>query len=140
MMTEKQLNNFKNSGLSSDIYTWACDYILDHIDDFEGNSCYACELSDELTMIPNINCIYEEDSIGFIGKHFREAGEVYRYLNNELEMDCNPFEEPEKFVVCWLIHAVECVLSYIPIIEDNWNDEIEITPEVIAEIKEYLYS
>lgn len=137
--SKKMVNNLKESGLDKDIYIWACDYIKDIIDDFHGYSTDGADLAYRLTETPNYNGKYEEDSFKFIGDHIKEAAKEFDYQSKELGCVTNPFKDPDGFVVCWLIHAVECVLNNIPVVSENWNGMLDITPEVINEIKEYLY-
>lgn len=124
--------------LSPAIYDWAKDYILDHIDDWEGQSVYGADLAYELTEAPNVNGIYEDDSWGFIGKHLNDAAKEYEYQKDNFGEVKNPFEDPEGFVVVWLIDAVGAVLANIDVVDEHWNDDLELTEDVIKEIKDAL--
>lgn len=130
----------QKSGRSKAIYDWAKDYILDHIDDWEGQSVYGADFAFDLTEEPNVNGIYEDDSRGFIKDHFDDAGEEYKYQKNNFGKEGvkNPFDDPEGFVVVWLIDSVGDILAGVPVIEENWNNSFELTPEVILDIKEAL--
>ena len=135
-ITELQAKNLLASGLNINIYKWASDFINDAMEDWIGISCYACEIGYEITGEEKKKGFYEP--IKFMMEHFKEAGEELRYQKEELCLEINPFEEPEAFVERWLEHAVEAVLSEIPVITDNWNNKIEITEEIVNEIKKYL--
>jgi len=52
----------------------------------------------------------------------------------------NPFENPEAFMVEMIIQGVNVLLSDVPTISKKWNEEIEITDELIKEIKEHIES
>ena len=138
IITELQAKNLLESGLSTSVYKWASDFINDAMKGWIGTSCYACEIGYEITGEEKIKERYKADSIKFIMEHFKEAGEELRYQKEELCSEINPFEAPEEFVECWLNHAVESVLCRVPVIIDNWNKLIEITEEVVNEIKKYL--
>lgn len=124
--------------LSSEIYNWAKDYILDNIDDWEGQSVYGSDLAIELTEGPNNNGSYEQDAWKFIGDHIHDAAKEYDYQKFNFGDVKNPFEDPDGFVVVWLIDAVGDILSKIDVIDDNWNNKVELTEDVIKEIKSAL--
>ena len=52
--------------------------------------------------------------------------------------ETNPFGEPESFTVRMVINGVDGIMGQLPIIEENWNDKIELTPETIKTIKEQV--
>lgn len=123
---------------SVDIVKWAIDYIIDTLPDYEGQSVYGADLGNLITEGPNANGIYEDNSWDFISKHIRDAKDEYDYEKYNFGEVKNPFEDPEGFVVCMLINTVEGVLAQVPIIDENWNDEIELTSDTIKEILDYL--
>ena len=137
-LTELQAKNLFASGLDTNIYKWASEFIYNAMEDWIGISCYACEIGYEITGEEKKKELYKRDPIKFIMEHFREAGEELRYQKEELCSEINVFESPDAFVECWLEHAVEAVLSGIPFIIDNWNNIIEITEDMVNEIKKYL--
>ena len=135
-LTELQAKNLLASGLNVNIYKWASEFIYDAMENWIGISCYACEIGYDITGEEKRKGFY--DPIKFIMEHFKEAGEELRYQKEELCSEINPFEDPDAFVECWLEHSVEAVLSGIPFIIDNWNNIIEITEDMVNEIKKYL--
>lgn len=44
----------------------------------------------------------------------------------------------EAFMVRMVIEGISSILSQCGIIDENWDDEIELTPEVIETIKEQI--
>jgi hypothetical protein len=50
----------------------------------------------------------------------------------------NPFSEPEAYMVCMVIEGCNAILSKVPFIEENWNEEIELDSERIDEIKKFV--
>lgn len=126
-------------GRSKEICQWAIDYIKEELPEWEGQTVYGCDLGNEITEGPNVNGIYEDDSWGFISRHINDARDEYDYEKDNFgEVLHNPFENPEAFVVCMLINVVNSVLSQVSIIDENWNDEIELTKDVIKEIIDSL--
>jgi len=126
-------------GRSKEIVQWAIDYIKDELPDYVGDDTYGADLGNLITEGPNNNGTYEDDSWGFISKHINDARDEYEYEKNNFgEVLHNPFEKPEAFVVCMLINTVNDVLSQVPFVEEHWNDEFEITEEVVKEILDFL--
>lgn len=126
-------------GRSKEIVEWAKEYIEDNLPEWEGQSVYGADLANELTEEPNVNGIYEDDSWGFISKHINDARDEYEYEKDNFgEVLHNPFEEPEAFVVCMLINTVNDLLAQVPVVDEHWNDDLELTKEVIDEILKAL--
>ena len=126
-------------GRSKQIVDWAIDYIKDTLPDYEGNTTYGCDLGNLITEGPNADGVYENDAWGFISSHIDDAKDEYDYEKDNFgEVLHNPFEDPDAFVVCMLINTVDAVLAQVPVVDDNWNDEMELTPEVIDEILHFI--
>ena len=67
---------------------------------------------------------------------FEDAGNYYEYAKmNFGEVFNNPFERPEAFMVEMIIQGVSVLLNDVKTISDNWDEEIEITEDLIQEIK-----
>ena len=118
------------------------DYILDHIDDFEGKSEYGCDWSYTLTQSPNVDgtltySTYEASQ--YLKEWWDECGEYWEYEKDNFgEHLHNPFEEPEAYMVCMVIEGVSAILSNEPHIEESWDEKLELTAEVVTAIKEYV--
>ena len=118
------------------------DYILNHIDDFEGTSEYGCDWSYTLTESPNVDgtLTYSAyDASQYLKEWWDECGEFWEYEKDNFgEHMHNPFDEPEAYMVCMVIEGVSAILSYEPHIEESWNESLELTADVISAIKEYV--
>ena len=125
-------------GRSQEITQWAIDYIVDTLPEYEGSSPYGADLANLLTEYPNCNGIYEDDSWGFIKEHLGDAGDEYDFEENEFNEVTNPFRDPEGFVVRMLINIVDGILANVPLVENNWDEPLELTPANIAEITDFL--
>ena len=136
--TEKKVNESispSSIGRSRELVDWAIDYIKDTLPDYEGVSTYGSDLCNLITEGPNANGVYEDNAWDFISKHIHDAKDEYDYEKDSFgEVLHNPFEDPDAFVVCMLINTVDGVLSQVPIVEENWNDEFELTKDIIDEI------
>ena len=47
----------------------------------------------------------------------------------------NPFDEPVTYVVLIYINAVEQIINNLPYVDEHWNDDITLTPNVIARLR-----
>lgn len=118
------------------------DYLLNQLEDYKGCKSYACDLYILLTEGINADgsatySTYEAKE--YIKEWFEDAGKCYEYANMNLgEVFNNPFERPEAFMVEMIIQGVSVLLSDVPTISQNWNDKIEITDELIEEIKKHI--
>lgn len=129
-------------GRSKEICDWAIEYIEDTLPEWEGQSVYGADLGAELTEGPNVDGAYiigRQKAMDFIRDHFNDAADEYEYEKDNFgEVLHNPFENPEAFVVCMLINTVEGLLGQVPVVEEHWNEELELTKEVIDEILKAL--
>ena len=116
--------------------------ILDNIDNEEGNSRYACDLAGYLTEAMNVDGSFtysSEEAKEYIKEWWDDAAKYSDYEEmNWGKRETNPFGEPESFTVRMVINGVDGIMGQLPIIEENWNDKIELTPETIKTIKEQV--
>lgn len=117
-------------------------FIKDNISDFEGTTHYACDFAGELTMSINMDgsatySTYKAKE--YLCEWWDDCADYFQYEKDNFGENLhNPFENPEAFHVCMIIEGVNSLLSQCSVIEENWNDEIEITQEVIASILEEI--
>lgn len=118
------------------------DYILDHVEDYEGTTHYACDFPYTLTEGPNMDgtlTYSTAEAKDYLREWWWDCGEYWKYEKfNFGENLHNPFDNPEVYMVCMVIEGCYRILSECPVIEENWNDKIEITDEVIKQIKAYV--
>ena len=101
-----------------------------------------CDLGNKLTEGINVDgsaTYFTYEAKEYIKEWWNEASECYQYeKDNYGEVLHNPFEEPEAFHVCMIIHGVENILNQCETVTDNenWNNEIEFTDELIDKIIE----
>lgn len=117
-------------------------YIIENIDDYEGTEVYACDFTTSITDGPNIDgtlTYSTNEAIEYLREWWYEAGEYWQYEKDNFgENQHNPFENPEAYMVCMVIEGCASILSRCPDLEDNWNDKIELTAEIIHNIKEFV--
>lgn len=118
------------------------DFLLNQLEDYKGCTSYACDLYILLTEGINADgsatcSAYEAKE--YIKEWFDQAGEYFECAKmNFGEVFNNPFENPEAFMVEMIIQGVYSLLSDVPTISEKWNKKIEITDELIEEIKEHI--
>ena len=118
------------------------EYITDRLNDYEGTSHYLCDFASEITEGANVDgtITYSTNAaIEFIKEHFNEAAAYYNYAkDNYGEVPCNPFDNTEAYMVCMVIDGVKSLMNQVLIDNEDWDNEVEITNELIEEIKEGL--
>jgi len=123
-----------------DYVTYCKNHAIDELDEMRGwdNEVYMSELGMKLTENINIDGSATYSTYmakQYIKEWFDEAGEVYEYeKDNYGEVLHNPFESPEAFHVCMIIHGVENILSQCPTVQKLWDEEILLTDEIIGKI------
>lgn len=118
------------------------EFIKDRLQDFEGSTHYACDFASEITMAINVDgsatySTYKAKE--YLREWWDDCADYFQYEKDNFgEVLHNPFERPEAFHVCMIIQGVSSLLSQCSIIDESWNDNIEITQEVIDSILEEI--
>ena len=120
-------------------YTEYCKkHIETEIHNYEAQTYYTCDLATYLTERINANGSATFSTYlakEYIKEWWNDASDYYQYeVDNFGENIHNPFERPEAFHVCMIVQGVQQLLSEVSIIQDNWNDRIELTKKVIEQI------
>lgn len=115
------------------------DFINDKLEEYIGITVYGADLG--FTLTEGINSdgtatYSKQKAMEYIKEWFDEAGEVYQYQVDNYGKACqNPFENPEAWMVCMIIEGVNNLLGQCETVENFWNDEKEITEELMENIK-----
>lgn len=126
------------------------EFIIDRLEEREGNEYYLCDIGMTLTESENADgswyySTYEAKQE--VIENWDLCGEFYEYYKNnfgDTEGLQNPFDDVEKFHCQMMIFAVENSFNYAVNHSKNysdyetWNEQIEITEDFINEIKEAL--
>ena len=116
------------------------DFISDKIWDFEGESVYVADLSMKLTEDENMYGGWMSGTEGteYIKTHWEDASETFEQVTfdfgKDIALELNPFSAPGKFTFFMLDYGVNSVLNNSSFINDNWNEEVELTEETIKTI------
>lgn len=130
-------NNNTNIELLS--YSDYCkEFVSDHIDGFIGQTFHASDFASELTMGINVDgsATYSTyHAMLYLQEWWSDCADYWNYEKDNFgENRWNPFENPEAYHVSMVIEGVQSLLSQCSVIEENWDDEIEITQEVVDSI------
>ena len=116
--------------------------INEELDNYAGTTVYACDLGITLTEDINANGSFtysRELAKEYLKEWWDDASDYWNYEKwNFGENYHNPFDDPEGYTVCMVIEGVRTILSKCQFIDDNWDEEIELTDENIATIKEQV--
>lgn len=117
-------------------------FIVDNLPNYEGQEVYGCDLASHITDAINIDGSATCSAYlakQYIREWWDEAADCYEYEKSEYgEVLHNPFEEPEAFHVCMIIHGVEMILTGCEIVDTAWDELITLTEEVITKIVDYV--
>lgn len=119
------------------------DYLIEHIDGYEGQTHYLCDFGYTLTEGPNADGTLtygREAAMRYIWEWWWEAADYFEYEKLYFGENLhNPFENPEAYMVCMVVEGVYSLWSRAIDelgMDDQWSDEVELTPDLIAKIKE----
>ena len=122
--------------------TYCKHYIYDHIDDCRGQNVYPCDLGFTLTEYPNCDgtlTYSREAAKDYIREWWDEADDYFNYEKDNFGgAVLNPFENPEAYMVCMVIEGVRALIDDAVDtlgMNDQWNDEVELTADLIEKIK-----
>lgn len=113
--------------------------ITEKLEEMEGIEVYGCDLGYQLFEEANVNGSYTCDAFEaqkWIREHFEELGEVVEDIKFNLGENsiCNPFLEPEKFMVIVILELSSTLIGQCQTVENNWNNTMELTAETIKQI------
>ena len=110
-------------------------FIADHLENYYNQSIYGCDLGYTITEGINVDgsCTYSTyKAKEYIKFWWDEAADYFQYEKDSFGENLhNPFENPESYMVCMVIEGVNSLLSQSSFIDDNWNNEIELTEKNI---------
>ena len=111
--------------------------------DYEGHIAYGADLSWDLLEAENCDGTITYDrqqAIAWIKENFDLLDEVVEEIELNLGKESIPnvFSEPEKFMVVVYLEVAGGLLSNCRYINDNWNNEIELTKEIVSTITKQL--
>lgn len=120
-------------------------FIADNLENYSNQSIYGCDLGYTITEGINIDgsCTYSAyKAKEYLKFWWDEAADYLQYEKDNFGENLhNPFENPEAYMVCMVIEGVNSLLSKSKFIDDNWDNNIELTDKninkIILEIKDF---
>ena len=116
----------------------------EELENYEGENITACELAWTLTQGYNVDgtiTYNTQKSIDLIYKYWWDIADIYSEYVGELgQCEINIFERPEAFLTLIFIQNAENLMAQCEIIENNWNENIELNRKNIEIIKRQLES
>lgn len=123
------------------LYQEVKDFLYNELDGYSCVNVYGCDLAGYLTEGINMDGTVEfstNETIRKITNYWEEYGSVYQYMTDNCGTPFNVFNSPESFDV-WAYYIIAGeILSKIPFIEENWNNEIELNFDNIELIQEAI--
>lgn len=125
--------------MEDNILDYAIDYIMDNLPDYEGNNVCGAELADLLMQGPRADgslTYSTAEAIEWVKQYFDDLGDVVEELKYSVGADYIPnvFINPELFMVICIEEVVSRVLSKCEYIDTNWDNDFELTQEIINAI------
>ena len=124
-----------------DFVPYVKELLIDNLNNCEGSSVYGSDLAYKLLDRYNIDgsitySTYEAKQ--YLKQWWDECSDYFNYEQDNFGTACNPFENPEAFMVCMCIEGGRSILGKCSIVDEYWNDKIELTQEVIQTITEQI--
>ncbi len=117
-------------------------HLLELLDAYIGTSHYACDLGYCLCEEENANgtlTFSRNRAMKYLQAWWFDCGDYWEFEKDNFgEHPHNPFDNPEAFMVCMVIHGVDNILSQCRPINEAWNDTITLSDEFVAELKKEI--
>lgn len=115
------------------------DYLCQQLDAYEGCDCYACDLAYKITEECNTNgtlTFSTADAMNYLWSWCYDCSDFSDFEEWNLGGRTNPFENPEAYMTRMVIEGIYQLLARCECLQKVWDEEIELTPELIRQIKE----
>ena len=117
---------------------WVMQEMIEHLQEMEGQVVYGCDLAFKLFENENVTGSYTcnaYESRQWIKEYWDYLGEIVEdYKFNYGELPANPFDSAETFQVQIILHMASNLVAESDYIEEHWNEEIELTEDIIKTI------
>ena len=120
---------------------WVKSLIIERLSDYANTTTYGCDLAYKLFEGENANgsvFCNTFKTVEFIKANYDLFGEFLEQYESNFGTMLNPFSEPEKCHVIFLLESASAVMSNCEFISENWNNKIQLTDEVINTITEQV--
>ena len=122
---------------------WIVEDMIERLDSVEDLGGYPCDLAYLLYEGDNYNGVitgyaYYSDAKEWIEKFWSELKEEMEDYEFNFGEYPNPFENECAFMVKIILNAASRLITNSEWVQENWNEEVEYTEEVIKQIKAEL--
>lgn len=122
------------------------EYIGKRLDELEGLDTYGCDLGHELSLDVNndVSLMWDDDddALDFISEYSRSAlatVDCVKWHMGDGEV-AHMLKDWRTFAFFMLWEGCNCIASQLPTVEEHWNDEFELTEDVVTKLKAELAS
>ena len=123
------------------IKEFVADVLTDKLDEYKGTSSYGADLAYDLLEEYNVNGTYTYSTYKakqWVQEYFDELADIVNDMTEEGLAPCNVFDNPEAFMVQIMLYVAGELLGQCDTVNEFWNEEQELTEEIITKIKEEL--
>ena len=123
------------------IKEFVADVLTDKLDEYKGTSSYGADLAYHLLQQYNADGSYTYSTYEakqWVQEYFDELADIVNDMTEEGIPPCNVFDNPEAFVVQIILYVAGGLLGQCDTVAAFWDEEQELTEEIIAKIKEEL--
>lgn len=118
---------------------WIINAMIEKLEEMEGQEVYGCDLGYTIFEEANVNGSYTCNAyraMEWIKEYFSDLGEIVEYIKDNLGENSVPnvFDKPEPFQVVIMLDCSQYLISCCEFVQDNWNDNMELTAENIKVI------
>lgn len=119
---------------------WVLNEMMDRLEDWEDMEVCLSELSWNLFEGENCNgsywCSYYQAQ-EWVKEYFDDLGDVVEEMTSDWgSAPDNVFSQTESFQVQVVLYLADRLLSKSQYIQDNWNEDVVLTEEIIKQIKD----
>lgn len=117
-------------------------YIIDTLPEYEDQETYGADLCGLIMESPNADgtlTYSTQEAMNYIKEWWYDCAEFWDYAimnfgEDYVAKSLNVFDNPEAFMVVMVYEGVGSLLNRVSVVDENWNDKLELTPEVVETI------
>ena len=114
------------------------DQIMSWLNDHEGQCIYGSDIDSAIVESDHVDGTFvlgTESAKEFIKDFWEEASDTFKHWEENMGETLNPFENPEAFTIYMEHYGVASLLNDCEFIQDNWDEDVALTPNIINQIQ-----
>ena len=129
------------------VKNFVVDEMINKLNDYRGQEVYASDLAFKLFECENMTGSYwcnAFKSQEWLKNNFDYLGEIIEEIKNNFDNELikdlfiDFFDNPEKVQLIIILEVANYITNVLPTICDNWENEIELTPQIINQLTKEL--